>query len=143
MPVCKCCDNGEQHKIYSCDKYSKMPFEECKETASHLDACYNNLNNGHLILDCRSNMACRMCAALWKHHSLLCPDLPDAPKKVLTVYSPEVEDSSWGSGSNRSSPARSENTSTEKVEAGDSANVSCVDMDISSIHPQRIERKSG
>lgn len=63
---CKLC--SEQHKLYNCDKFIKMAVSERKVAVSRLRLCFNCLNYGHQVKDCKFS-GCPKCNR--KHNSKL------------------------------------------------------------------------
>lgn len=66
-PKCEHCN--EQHYIFRCDKFIKLPSYQRFEEARKMKLCTNCLKAGHFKQDCRSQTSCRKCNK--RHNTLL------------------------------------------------------------------------
>ena len=75
---CPCC--SENHRIYSCKKFTNMSPKDRKNLFWTSKLCFNCLISGHSTKECKSKHTCKTCHS--KHNSLL--HLPDAPKGAVS-----------------------------------------------------------
>lgn len=64
---CEYCKDN--HPIFKCDTFSKLPLEAKQKLISESSLCFNCLNKNHTKRDCWSKMNCRVCHK--RHHTLL------------------------------------------------------------------------
>lgn len=65
--TCVFCQN-KSHRIYVCDKFKELPFNEKQKFVNRERLCFNCLGKGHMINQCKAG-GCRTCSR--KHHTLL------------------------------------------------------------------------
>ncbi|KAL4103482.1 hypothetical protein QTP88_018858 [Uroleucon formosanum] len=66
--VFKCPLCGAAHRVFNCNEFTKMTVSDRKEVALRLKLCYNCLNYGHQVKDCKFS-ACPICNK--RHNSKL------------------------------------------------------------------------
>ena len=86
VEACPCC-NGE-HRIYKCDKFTKMSAPEKRTFVQGKRLCYNCLRAGHMKQDCRSTSTCTVCKK--PHNTLLHRD--PAPEAKLNHAHTDAKD---------------------------------------------------
>ena len=65
--TCLCC--SEPHKIYQCEKFKAMSFDDKQQLVKAKKLCYNCLRSGHTVKECKSESKCQTCKK--GHHTLL------------------------------------------------------------------------
>ncbi|XP_062710710.1 uncharacterized protein LOC134288834 [Aedes albopictus] len=66
----RCLFCPEEHPIYMCQIFSRMPEEEKKKPVKRHQLCRNCFRKGHMSRDCPSENCCRRCNS--RHHTQLC-----------------------------------------------------------------------
>ena len=74
-PGCAICLSPE-HKAWNCEKLKEATVPERRTLAAKAKLCFNCLNPGHVVADCKSTFKCKTCKA--QHHSLLHDKQPAA-----------------------------------------------------------------
>ena len=75
---CPCC--SENHRVYTCKKFTDMSLKDQKNLVWTLKLCFNCLNSSHITKECKSKHTCKTC--LSKPNTLL--HLHDAPKGAVS-----------------------------------------------------------
>ena len=79
--LCPVCKNA--HKIYSCNEFLQMNFDQRESTIKQLNRCLQCLSY-HSGKDCQSKYACKKCNS-YLHHTLLHPESSDSSFTQKTV----------------------------------------------------------
>ncbi|XP_062704134.1 uncharacterized protein LOC134286524 [Aedes albopictus] len=66
----RCLFCPEEHPIYMCQIFSRMPVEEKEKLVKRHQLCRNCFRKGHMSRDCPSENCCRRCNS--RHHTQLC-----------------------------------------------------------------------
>ena len=67
LPKCFFC--VEKHNVYMCPTFKQMSVNERRAKVPQMKLCFNCLRPGHMVNNCKSLTACRICSK--RHHTLL------------------------------------------------------------------------
>ncbi|XP_055614961.1 uncharacterized protein LOC129761273 [Toxorhynchites rutilus septentrionalis] len=79
----KCLVCPEEHPIYQCSIFSRMPVEENEKLVKRHQLCLNCLRKGHMARDCPSENCCWKCRS--RHHTQLCTNTSNARRPSNAV----------------------------------------------------------
>lgn len=65
----KCAHCNGDHRIYNCERFLSLSFEEKWQFIKEIGLCLNCLSKGHYKSRCRSDSTCRICHL--RHHTLI------------------------------------------------------------------------
>ncbi|XP_058840681.1 uncharacterized protein LOC131696154 [Topomyia yanbarensis] len=66
----KCIACSEEHTIYQCNTFARLPIDEKERLIKRNHLCCNCFRRGHFARECASESCCKKCKA--RHHTLLC-----------------------------------------------------------------------
>ncbi|XP_058827444.1 uncharacterized protein LOC131687377 [Topomyia yanbarensis] len=66
----KCIACSEEHTIYQCNTFARLPIDEKERLIKRNHLCRNCFRRGHFARECASESCCKKCKA--RHHTLLC-----------------------------------------------------------------------
>ncbi|XP_058446110.1 uncharacterized protein LOC131427162 [Malaya genurostris] len=90
--VFKCVACSNNHRLFECQDFPKMPIEKRLDLVNSNRLCSNCFRSDHFVKNCPSKFRCRTCNG--KHHTIIHPGFPNpnaAPHSAISASSTSQE----------------------------------------------------